>query len=169
MSIKYIVNVTILNLLFAPANCSSRPAFRCLARHRDTHRPQSWRPAWLLAPVGELGSTSGCAAWVCFRGRSRRDQDTRAGWQAREARARLPWLRRAAGAPAAGIPSLRPTRVGAASPAQQRRPAQGHEVDLTTAARAHRGEEHLVIALAQELESLRPLVHEYAIQVAGFH
>lgn len=46
---------------------------------------------------------------------------------------------------------------------------EGHEVDLAGGAALGRGEEHLVVALAEELEPLRLLVHEHAVQVAALH
>lgn len=56
--------------------------------------------------------------------------------------------------------SDRPLPVGHA------RFVQRHEVDLARWATLGAWEEHLVVALAEELESLRLLVHEHAIQVA---
>lgn len=52
---------------------------------------------------------------------------------------------------------------GRGLPAEEVTPPQSHEVDLTGASGADRGEEHLVVPLAQELESLRSLVHEDSI------
>lgn len=51
-------------------------------------------------------------------------------------------------------------------PVGHARLVQGHEVDLAGGAALGAGEEHLVVALAEELEPLRLLVHEYAVQVA---
>ena len=44
---------------------------------------------------------------------------------------------------------------------------EGHEVDLAAGAALGRAEEDFVVALAEELEALRLLVHEHAVQVAG--
>ena len=44
-----------------------------------------------------------------------------------------------------------------------------HEIDLTGGARAHRREEDLVVALAEELELLDALVHEDAVQLPALH
>lgn len=54
----------------------------------------------------------------------------------------------------------RPLPVGHA------RLVQRHEVDLARWATLGAWEEHLVVALAEEFESLRLLVHEHAVQVA---
>lgn len=44
-----------------------------------------------------------------------------------------------------------------------------HEVDLTRGRSFGTAKEHLVVALAQELQPLRLLVHEHAVQVATLH
>lgn len=54
-------------------------------------------------------------------------------------------------------------------PVGHARLVQCHEVDLAGGAALGAREEHLIVALAEELEALRLLVHEHAVQVAGLH
>ena len=44
-----------------------------------------------------------------------------------------------------------------------------HEVDLARGSALGRGEKYLIIALAQKLQFLRFLVHEYPVQVARLY
>lgn len=54
-------------------------------------------------------------------------------------------------------------------PVGHTRLVQSHEVNLAGRAAFSRRKEHLVVTFAQELESLRFLVHKHSIKMAAFH
>lgn len=65
------------------------------------------------------------------------------------------------------IPTRRHPSGGPDLPVGHTGLVQRHEVDLTRRTTFGTAEEHLVVALAQELEALGLLVHKHSVQVAG--
>ena len=55
------------------------------------------------------------------------------------------------------------------SPIGHTRLVERHEIDLARGSTLGRGEKYLIVALAQELQLLRFLVHKYAVQVARLY